>query len=198
MFKPVLPPEGLTEQQEDALPMLVQILDKTGPHNLGLFIGNKAAANDGILLQEANITSTMNIAVNLYLPPLDLPNGTAIRRTHIGLIDGHGNHASHLAAAVLALHGILDQDSPGKPHYPPHKRGHILVNCRGGRSRSLSVLALYLYWAHPDQFFSLEAAMQHIRQLRGLSNEFPLPGMIKLAHQAYNLLPDYNSLAKCD
>lgn len=195
MFKSVLPPQGLTEQQEDAMPMLVQVLDKSGPHDLGLFIGNKSAANDGALLQEAGITSSMNIAVNLYLPPLDLPNGTAIRRTHIGLIDGHGNNPSHLAAAVLALHGILDQDSPGKPHYPPHMRGHILVNCRGGRSRSLSVLALYLYWAHPDQFPTLEAAMQHIRNLRGLSREFPLSGMITLAHQAYKLLPDYQAIS---
>lgn len=196
MFKSVLPPQGLTEAEEDALPMLVQVIDKTGPHDLGLFIGNKAAANDGELLHQAGITSTLNIAVNLYPTPLDLPDGTPIRRTHIGLIDGHGNNASHLASTILALNGILDQDSPGKPHYPQHRRGHILVNCRGGRSRSLSVLALYLYWAHQDQFPTLEDAMQHIRTRRGLGSKFPLPGMVTLAEEAYKLLPDYKTLSK--
>lgn len=189
MFESILPPHGLREQEEDSLPMLVQVYDNAGPHKVGLFIGNEVAANDAPLLQKAGITSTINIAVNRYLPPLDLPDGTAIRRTQIGLIDGHGNHPMHLAAAVMALYGVLDQESPGKPHYPAHKLGNVLVNCRGGRSRSLTVLALYLHWTDQARFPSLDEAIEHIRNLRRMSDTHPLPGMIALAKDAKLLLP---------
>ncbi|MEH0069231.1 hypothetical protein V6L77_01085 [Pannonibacter sp. Pt2-lr] len=72
----------------------------------------------------------MNLAVNVEMAPLALSDGTTIRRTHIGLIDGPGNAPQHLLAGVMALHGMLTQDSPGKPHYPPHRPGHVLVHCR--------------------------------------------------------------------
>ncbi|MGU3401595.1 dual specificity protein phosphatase family protein [Brucellaceae bacterium D45D] len=190
MFESILPPDGLSEGEEDSLPMLVRVYEHAGPHNADLFIGNEVAANDALLLQKAGITSTINIAVNRYLPPLDLPDGTAIRRTQIGLIDGHGNHPMHLAAAVMALYGVLDQESPGKPHYPAHRRGNVLVNCRGGRSRSLTVLALYLHWTDEARFPTLDEAINHIRILRKMRDTHPLPGMIALAKNAKKLLPE--------
>lgn len=179
-----LPPHGLTEQEEDNLALLVPVFNNAGPHGATLYIGNKITANDGDLLLQENITSTMNIAVNLYLEPLTLADGTAVRRTQIGLIDGHGNTPLHLLSAVLALDGILHQDSPGKPHYPPHRRGNVLVHCRGGRSRSLIVLAIYLFWRHRDEFPSLDAAINHIRDLRELTGGHPLPGMVRIAREA--------------
>ncbi|WP_343315027.1 dual specificity protein phosphatase [Brucella sp. BE17] len=190
MHKSILPPEGLSESEEDRLPMLVRVYENAGPHKLALFIGNEVAANDAVLLQETDITSTINIAVNRYLLPLSRPDGTAIRRTQIGLIDGHGNHPMHFAAAVMALYGVLDQESPGKPHYPAHKRGNVLVNCRGGRSRSLTVLALYLHWTDETRFPTLDEAIKHIRILRKMGDTHPLPGMIALAKQARTLLPE--------
>ncbi|MGU3576062.1 dual specificity protein phosphatase family protein [Brucellaceae bacterium C25G] len=180
----LLPPAGMSEKEEDNFSLIVPVFENTGAHNATIYIGNQVTANDAALLLQENITSTMNVAVNVYLAPLQLTDGTHIRRTQIGLIDGHGNSLSHLVAAVLALDGILNQESPGKPHYPPHRYGNVLVHCRGGRSRSLAVLAIYLFWRHREQFPSLERAIKHIRDLRRIDAHYPLPGTVKLAEEA--------------
>lgn len=178
----------LTEEQEDRLPILCPIIDATGPHGLRLFIGNRVAADDGDLLLRNGITSTMNLAVNIELAPLALPDGTVIRRTHIGLIDGPGNSPQHLLSAVFALCGILAQQSPGKAHYPPHRRGNVLVHCRGGRSRSATVIALFLHLAHSEEFPTFQAALTQVRSARGLGEEQPQPAMIELALKALKRL----------
>lgn len=184
----LLPPAGMSEKEEDSFSLIVPVFEKTGAQNATLYIGNQVTANDALLLQQANITSTMNVAVNVYLAPLQLADGTHIRRTQVGLIDGHGNSLTHLLAAVFALDGILNQESPGKAHYPAHKYGNVLVHCRGGRSRSLAVLAIYLFWRHRDQFPNLEKAISHIRDLRQIDDHYPLPGMVKLAEAACHFL----------
>lgn len=161
--------------------MLLPVIHGLGPHKLGLYLGNAPAALDGGALLERGITSTLNLAINIDIPPMALPDGTAVRRTHIGLIDGPGNHPAHLMAAVLALHGILHQASPGKPHYPSHRAGHVLVHCRGGRSRSVTVLALYLTLAVPCRFPTLGTALDHLRALRGLGEDQPLASMLEMA-----------------
>lgn len=180
--------------EEDRLPVLIPVARQVGPQALDLFLGNRIAAERPDLLYGAGITSTMNVALNIDVMPLDLPDGTVVRRTKIGLIDGDGNTASHLLAAVLALHGVLAQKSPGKPHYPPHRTGNILVHCRGGRSRSVMVLALYLTLFFPDSFQSLDEALTSLRQLRGLDESYPLQAMNTLArelldNQIHRLLP---------
>ncbi|MCX5577788.1 dual specificity protein phosphatase family protein [Kaistia terrae] len=175
---------SLTDEQEDELPVLLPIAALCGPHRVKLFIGNRIAADNAALLRSQDITSTMNLAVNVEMAPLALGDGTFIRRTHIGLIDGPGNTANHLLAAVLALDGILGQASPGKAHYPPHRAGNVLVHCRGGRSRSASVIALYLHLAQPAQFPSLDAALDHIRAIRKLDADQPAASMIALARTA--------------
>ncbi|WP_374833828.1 dual specificity protein phosphatase family protein [Paenochrobactrum pullorum] len=184
----LLPPTGMNEKEEDSFSMIVPVFENTGAQNATLYIGNQVTANDAALLLQENITSTMNVAVNVYLAPLQLANGTHIRRTQVGLIDGHGNSLTHLLAAVFALDGILNQESPGKAHYPAHKYGNVLVHCRGGRSRSLVVLAVYLFWRHRDQFPNIETAISHIRDLRQIEDNYPLPGMIKLAEEASQFL----------
>jgi myo-inositol-1(or 4)-monophosphatase len=174
----------LSDEQEDRLPVLLPIADEIGPNAATLFIGNRVAADDPDLLLRHDITATMNLAVNIELLPLMLLDGTVIRRTHIGLIDGPGNRPQHLLAAVFALHGILGQESPGKRHYPPHRRGNLLVHCRGGRSRSATVIALYLHLAYPDRFPGFEDAIGHVRAVRGLGTDQPHPAMLALAQEA--------------
>jgi hypothetical protein len=171
----------LGDKAQDAQPMLLPVVHGLGAHKLSLYLGNAPAARDGAALMARGITSTLNLAINIDIPPMSLPDGTAVRRTHIGLIDGPGNHPAHLMAAVLALHGILHQASPGKPHYPPHRAGHVLVHCRGGRSRSVTVLALYLTLAVPGRFPTLGTALDHLRALRGLSEDQPLASMLEMA-----------------
>lgn len=178
----------LAEDQEDKLPVLFPALVETGSHRVTLFIGNRVAAENPVLLQENNITSTMNLAVNIEIAPLSLPDGTRIRRTHIGLIDGPGNTPAHLLAAVFAISGIVEQESPGKPHYPAHRRGNLLVHCRGGRSRSATAIALYMHMYHPDRFETIEAAVDHVRQVRGLDTTQPHPAMLDLASAAIKMI----------
>ena len=123
---PLLAPH-LEETQEDRLPVLLPVAEMPGAT---LYLGNRIAADDGALLLERGITSTMNLAVNIEMAPLTLADGTAVRRTHVGLIDGRGNTPPHLLGAALVLAGILGQESPGKSHYPPHRAGHVLVSKR--------------------------------------------------------------------
>lgn len=185
-----MPPASalLPEEEEDRLPVLCEVASGLGPHGASLFIGNKVAADDPALLLAEGVTSTMNLAVNVEMAPLALSDGTTIRRTHIGLIDGPGNAPQHLLAGVMALHGMLTQDSPGKPHYPPHRRGHVLVHCRGGRSRSATVIALYLHLAVPERFPDFDTAINHVRQVRGLGTNQPQPAMLALARDALTRL----------
>lgn len=157
-----------------------------------LYVGNQCAACDPATLLDLNITSSLNVSVNIVVPALQLADGTHVRRANVGLIDGNGNPASYLAGAVLTLHGLLNQVSPGKPHYPAHRYGNILVNCRGGRSRSVTVLALYMHLTAPEQWPTLHSAIDHIRNLRGNAAHYPLQPMIDMAI----VLIDHGALAK--
>lgn len=174
----------LAETDEDLLPVLLPVAETPSAR---LYLGNRIAADDAQLLQSRGITSTMNLAVNVEMAPLTLADGTAVRRTHVGLIDGPGNAPAHLLGAALVIGGILGQASPGKAHYPPHRPGNLLVHCRGGRSRSVGVLALYLVLAQPGQFPDLASALAHLRRLRGLPPTQPNADMLALADEALAL-----------
>ncbi|MFE0018660.1 dual specificity protein phosphatase family protein [Mesorhizobium sp. NPDC059054] len=174
----------MTEEEEDRLPVLLPVLPDIDDTGKTLFIGNAVAANDADLLLRNGITSTMNLAVNVEMPPLSLSDGTVIRRTHIGLIDGPGNIAQHLLGAVLVLHGIINQQSPGKAHYPPHRAGNVLAHCRGGRSRSAGTIALYLHLFRAERFPAFEDALLHVRMCRGLDETQPQAAMLDLCQQA--------------
>ncbi len=174
----------MSEEEEDRLPVLMPVLTDIEEAGKTLFIGNAVAANDAELLLGNGITSTMNLAVNIELPPLALSDGTVVRRTHIGLIDGPGNVPQHALGAVLVLQGILNQQSPGKAHYPPHRAGDVLVHCRGGRSRSASVIALYLHLDWPQRFPTFNDALSHVRSCRGLDETQPQAAMLDLCRKA--------------
>ena len=170
-----------TEATEDAQTVLIPIIEDYGPHQKTLYLGNLTAAEDAAALLAANITESLNVSINIFPLPLVLPDGTNIRRTQIGMIDGPGNSPWLLASAVMALEGMMHGYIAGKPHYPQHHCGNILLHCRGGRSRSVTVLALWLATFCPERFASFEAAIAFLRQLRPLPLGYPLPGMMALA-----------------
>ncbi|WP_244212724.1 dual specificity protein phosphatase family protein [Rahnella woolbedingensis] len=174
-------------QEEDSRPLLIKIVPVTGQHHRWLYLGNGPAAQDAYLLHQHNITSALNTAVNLQLGNLALPDSTWLRRTQIGLIDGAGNTVSHLLSAVLALDGLLGQASPGKVSYPPHRAANVLVHCRGGRSRSVAVLALYLYFTQSERFPTPQAALAFLRELRGLDETYPCEPLMTLIRQVAEL-----------
>lgn len=175
-----------TEQCEDRQSLIWTVEQHVGPYDTTLFLGNGQAACDGELLMARGITSALNVAVNLPLAPLILPDGMLLRRNHVGLIDGAGNSAPHLMAAVLALVGLLTQASPGKANYPDHRPGNILVHCFGGRSRSVAVLALFLHLALAERYPTLKDALDHLRRVRGLDQTQPCGPIWQLMVQCLN------------
>jgi hypothetical protein len=180
----VPPSAPADEALEDARALLIPVTTDIKQGFNALWLGNLPAAEDGAALQDAGITATLNVAVNISPAPLALPDGTQIRRYQIGMLDGAGNAPQTLAAAVQLLDGLAATYTQGKPHYPSHHRGGLLVHCRGGRSRSVTVLALWLHLRFTTEYPTLEAALAHLRSLRGLSQTYPLPPMIALAKDA--------------
>ena len=171
------------EAREDARPLLFPVIDAPGPGLDRLWLGNLPAAEDAAALHEAGITASLNLAMNLFPGPLELPDRTLLRRYQIGLLDGPGNAPQSLAAAVLLVDGLAAGYTAGKPHYPPHRTGGLLVHCRGGRSRSVAVLALWLHLRRRERFPTLDAALDHMRALRGQDDSYPLPSMIALSRE---------------
>ena len=102
-------------------------------------IGNRHEAADIEMLQANSITAVLNVAYDLDLryPNLDSsPYRFAIEYHKVGLIDGPGNEATTLAAAVYVLAQLLAR----------HKR--VFVHCHAGISRSTTVVSTYL--AHTE------------------------------------------------
>ena len=163
------------EAREDARPAIVAVAPQ-------LWLGNLAAACDPATLAARGIAQTLNLAVNADVPPLSLPDGTVLRRAKIGLIDGMGNAPEHLAAAVLAISGMLAQAAPGKPSYPDHRPGGLLVHCRGGRSRSVVAVALHLALGEGGDW---RGEVARLRVLRGLGPHQPGAAMLALAEAAW-------------
>jgi hypothetical protein len=170
-----------------APPLVRSVAAVAGGRPVMLHVGNATAALDGPLLLRHDITATLNAAVNVDLPGLALPDGTVVVRAKVGLIDGPGNAPGHLLAAALALEGMIAQACPGKPTYPPHRPGNILVCCRAGRSRSVAVVALYLALFQPARHASLAAALDHARRATGVDASAPSPALRDLSAAAFAL-----------
>lgn len=175
------PSTRTAEAEEDGRAVLVPVIP-------GLFLGNATAAADPDLLAREGITQCLNLAVNLDLEPLRLADGTAIRHAKIGLIDGEGNQPHHLCAAALTIGAMRAQSAPGKASYPDHKPGHLLVHCRGGRSRSVATLALYLACSEPKGFAGPDEALIYLRAKRGLPQLQPNAAMCALLHNAWTMM----------
>ena len=98
-------------------------------------IGNRREAADIEMLHENGITAVLNVAYDLDIrfPSLDSsPYRFAIEYHKVGLIDGPGNEATTLAAAVYMLAQLFER----------HKK--VFVHCHAGISRSTTVVTVYL------------------------------------------------------
>lgn len=132
-----------------------------------------------ILLRRNGITTVVNCAVNLDFNFVQQDKIVSdhegsiygpgkIRHYKVGLIDGVGNPDTQMVAAHYILRAALEQILPDKPSYPPRERGSVLVNCRGGRSRSVAVVALFLHLTLPNKFSTLDDAIDFVRRKREL------------------------------
>ncbi|WP_176084577.1 dual specificity protein phosphatase [Martelella sp. HB161492] len=176
-----------SEAREDDRPLLFPVVQQVGPHGKTLYLGNLAAAENADCLFDAGITETLNVSINMFVLPLMLKDGVHIRRHQIGMIDGAGNNAYLMAAAVYLIEALMRGYVPAKPHYPKHRPGHILVHCRGGRSRSVALIALWLSRFMTADFADFEIALGYLRRLRGLDDSYPLAPMLALADEVQRL-----------
>lgn len=70
----------------------------------------------------------------------------------VGLIDGYGNITNHMAviAAVYMAEQLFNFPPGGDNVCPPlvndYERGNLLIHCWSGRSRSVTVAALYIWY----------------------------------------------------
>lgn len=144
---------------------------------IDLYIGNKQAASDPQILKEHNIGTVFNCAVNLDInlvtsaDPISkaLAFGwSPVRYYKLGIVDGPGNPKPMMLAGYYQLRSILDQELPKKASYPWTETGNILINCRGGRSRSVTLTALLLHLDEPVTYPTLQSAVAHIREARQL------------------------------
>ncbi|NDW00472.1 dual specificity protein phosphatase family protein [Salipiger sp. PrR002] len=181
---PTAVPEA--EAAEDNRPLLWRVEEDIGPGLDALWLGNLPAAEDGAALQSAGISASLNLAMNIFPGPLQRPDGLHLRRYQIGMLDGPGNAPEMLAAAVSLIDGLAAVYTQGKPHYPAHAKGGLLVHCRGGRSRSVTVLALWLHLRRPGAYPTFDDALCRLRKLRGLDATYPLPPMLALAQEVLN------------
>ena len=168
-------------QQPDSseLPKLSLIYERHPLYGVDLFISGKEGASDLKLLRHNGITTVVNCAVNLDFNFVQQTQVVSdhegsiygpgeIRYYKIGLIDGVGNPETQMVAAHYILRAALEQVLPDKPSYPRRERGSVLINCRGGRSRSVAVVALFLHLTLPREFASLDEAIDFVRLRREL------------------------------
>lgn len=180
-------------------PNISLVATDVGADKVSLFIGGTEGARDLDLLRENNISTVINCAVNLdfnYVLDPDHPAGPgkvaaghgAIRAYKIGLIDGDGNPSRMILAGYYILDGALKQQLPERPSYPLRERGNVLVHCRGGRSRSVALVSLYLARNQRHLFPTFEDALAHVRERRELRRdewfETPKPMLVAAAKKA--------------
>lgn len=113
-------------------------------------IGNSQEASDIDVLKDNGITAVLNVAIDLDIIYQQKRNGEFVIEYHkIGLIDGPGNKDTTMLAAVYMLEQLLEN----------HDR--VLVNCHGGISRSVAVVASYML--HTKQCKSFDHAVDIIK-----------------------------------
>ncbi|MBL8808487.1 MAG: dual specificity protein phosphatase family protein [Rhodospirillales bacterium] len=180
-------------------PAMSLIVDGLPPHGAGLYIGDSEAARDEAMLRDHRITTVVNCAVNLDInyvrDPAQVQTETKcatgygpVRYYKLGLVDGDGNPETMMLAGYFMLDGAARQQLPERPTYPRRERGNILVHCRGGRSRSVALVALYMHMQLTDRFPTIDAAIEHIRTYRELQPdewfETPKPMLLEAARRA--------------
>src|SRR6478735_4954769 len=175
-------------------PPLSLIVDDLPPFGVKLFVGDADAAMDKGLLRKNDIAIVINCAVNLdidYTSDAGVSDQTPegpFRNYKLGLIDDAGNPQTMVMAGYFLLDGALRQQLPYRPTYPHRRQGNVLLHCRGGRSRSVILAALYLHIQMSDRFPTLDASIAHLRKARALHPdewfETPKPMLIEAARFA--------------
>jgi hypothetical protein len=180
-------------------PVISRIVEGVAPWGVDIFISGKEGASDIGLLRQHGITTVVNCAVNLDFNYVTEPTVEAsetslgygwgeIRYYKLGLIDGPGNPETMMLAGYYLLQGAFAQILPERASYPRRERGNVLVNCRGGRSRSVVLVGLFLHHAMPAEFPTLDAALDHVRTRRELRPdewfEAPKPMLVAAARRA--------------
>ncbi len=179
------------------------IAEGIGPHDAVLYIGDQLAASNDGLLRAHDITCVLNCAVNLDInyvdQTLDISVGSdyrvfgfaPVRSAKVGMIDGPGNSPAHLISACHLIDAMLHQNIPEKETYPIKRAGNILVHCRGGRSRSVAVSALYLHLRIPGRWPTFDEALQYVRDKRRIQpeeyHEAPKEDLLVLVRHVLNL-----------
>ncbi|MEA1844147.1 protein phosphatase [Rhizobium rhizogenes] len=180
-----------------ARPAISLIAEGLGPRNVALYIGGSDGASDLGLLHRHGINTVVNCAVNL---DINLVQASAedgdrcavgygdIRYYKLGLIDGEGSPDTMMLGAYYILDGALRQTMPKRETYPFPDGGNVLVNCRSGRSRSVSLVALFLHKQQPHLYPNLDDALAVIRTKRELRPdewfETPKPMLYAAARRA--------------
>lgn len=138
-----------------------------------IFIGNSSDAK----MLDPWVKSILNVAADLPSP----------------------RYPKRIVSAKVGLHDRLSEDESAEPcnddtayilaaktlrHFQTHTRGHVLVHCHSGISRSTAVVALFLtHYIH----FELVEALDHIRKLRRAAfflhkKRWPLATMPHVSH----------------
>ncbi|BFM51420.1 dual specificity protein phosphatase [Marinomonas sp. THO17] len=180
-------------------PPMSLIVENIEGYNLDIYLGGSIAAANRQLHQEHKIKIIFNCAVNLDIDLVTSPDhkhqtpllnfgAGHVRYYKIGLIDGPGNPTEMLLSGYHLLRAALLQRMPEKASYPVKEQGNLLIHCRGGRSRSVALLALFLHLEYPHTYPSLQNAIDLIRTKRELHPdewyETPKPALINAAEEA--------------
>lgn len=112
-----------------------------------IWIGGSDSAGDANRLRENGIRYILNCAEDL---PEQLSWRDGFTHFHCGMRDST-NHAGLYHAALRILDAILCD-----------KENKVVVHCHEGRSRSVYVVACFLFEC--GKFDSVDAAIEHIRQ----------------------------------
>lgn len=179
-------------------PPISRVYENLPGYGVDLFVGGREGASDIPLLKANGISTVLNCAVNLDFNYVASPDevvhdsgigyGAAVMRYYkLGIVDGPGNPDTMILAGFYQLRGALDQILPERDSYPLRERGNLLVNCRAGRSRSVLLAGLFLHLHIPDEFPTLMAAIDHVRERRDLRpdewHETPKPMLIRAAER---------------
>lgn len=167
----------------------ISLVERLPAWGVDIYVGDSRALASPAILADHGVTTVVNCAVNLDVNIV--PEGAdhaPFRYYKIGLIDGNGNPLDQMIGAYFILRAALDQVMPDRPTYPNKARGNVMVNCRGGRSRSVTLVALFLHLEMPQDYPTLEAAIDHIRDRRELRpeewHETPKPMLMEAARHA--------------